>query len=97
MEQIERDIKSREHDEKVYYTRFMFAFLGILVGYARGVRNVENAGRRESIITIRNVVVNLSLIPTRECWNTNYIRVKMNSGLLNVNWQPRNHYLLEKW
>lgn len=31
MEQIERDIKSREHDEKVYYTRFMFAFLGILL------------------------------------------------------------------
>jgi len=31
MEQIERDIRSREHDEKVYYTRFMFAFLGILV------------------------------------------------------------------
>ena len=31
MEQIEREIKSREHDEKVYYTRFMFAFLGILL------------------------------------------------------------------
>ena len=31
MEQIARDIKSREDDEKVYYTRFMFAFLGILL------------------------------------------------------------------
>lgn len=31
MEQIERDIKAREHDEKVYYTRFMLTFLGILL------------------------------------------------------------------
>ena len=31
MEQIEKDIKAREHDEKVYYSRFMFTFLGILL------------------------------------------------------------------
>ncbi len=31
LEQIERDIKAREHDEKIYYTRFMFTFLGILL------------------------------------------------------------------
>ena len=31
LEQIERDIKAREHDEKIYYTRFMFTVLGILL------------------------------------------------------------------
>ena len=76
MEQIARDIKSREDDEKVYYTRFMFAFLGILLlvmlvvwGMWRmlGARKCYNYSER---------VVNLSLIPMRECWNTNYIRVK---------------------
>lgn len=44
MEQIERDIKSREHDEKVYYTRFMFAFLGILLLVMLVHGDVENAG-----------------------------------------------------
>ena len=31
MERIERDIKTGEYDEKIYYTRFTFTFLGILL------------------------------------------------------------------